>query len=68
MPGSPTARGRQRLAHNAANGIVLRPFDSVGTPNLSFRGSMAQPARAPIQRFATPSRDVDAWLAAAVRR
>ena len=40
----------------------------MGTPIASFRGSIARPARTPVNASPRPSRDVDASLGAAVGR
>ena len=51
---------RRRLAHNATDSVAFRSFDNVGTPN-SLISRLNSPAyTCPCQRFATPSRNVDA--------
>jgi hypothetical protein len=53
-PGSPTARGPPATRDNAASSVAFHLEDSVGTPDLRFRGSIARPARAPVNASPRP--------------
>jgi hypothetical protein len=59
MLGSQTARGRQGARDSAPRHIAFRRLDSVGTPNQAFAAQYPA-CTIPCQRFATPSRVVDA--------
>ena len=59
MPGSKTARGRRATRDDAAHHVAFRCLDGVGTPKETFVAQWLACA-IPCQRFATPSRVVDA--------
>jgi len=59
MPGSQTARGRRAARDDAARHVAFRCLDGVGTPKETFVAQWLACA-IPCQRFATPSRVVDA--------
>jgi len=61
-------RAHQRLAHNAAGSIAFRLLDNVGTPKKLISRLNSPAYTHPYQRFATPSRNVDAWLGATAGR
>ena len=67
MPGSQTARGRRAARDDAARHVAFRCLDGVGTPKETFVAQWLACA-IPCQRFATPSRVVDARLGAGVGR
>src|SRR5438552_12106510 len=52
--GSQTAQGPPTPRDNAAGGVAFRPLNNVGTPNSGFRGSIARPARAPVNASPRP--------------
>ena len=58
---------RRRLAKTPPTVLPSASYDSVGTPNLAFRGSIAQPAR-PLPTLRCALADADAWLGATVVR
>jgi len=67
MPGSQTARGRQASRDHATRRVAFRWLDGVGTPEQTFAAQWLAYAIPPafagagsVQRFATPSRVVDA--------
>ena len=54
-PGSLTTRGPTAPRDTAAADVAFRHSDSVGTPEFTFRGSIARPARAPVNASPPPS-------------
>jgi hypothetical protein len=59
MPGSHTALGRRVARDHATRHVAFRCLDGVGTPEQTFAAQWLAYA-IPCQRFATPSRVVDA--------
>lgn len=59
MLGSQTARGRSGTRVHAPSHVAFRRLDSVGTPDQAFAAQYPA-CTLPCQRFATPSRVVDA--------
>jgi len=68
MPWFPDRAGPTNDSRKRRQQCCLPPHEQRGHPKLTFRGSIARPTHTPVQRFATPSRVVDAWLGAAVDR
>jgi hypothetical protein len=63
-----TARGPLTARDNAADDVAFHLLDSVGTPKILISRLNSPACTYPCQRFATPSRVVDAWPGAAVGR